>query len=241
MSDLDIGGVALRALRTPAPWEAYLLATGAFPCAEALAGKVRMFARQLTATIERESGLSAEMFIQLWPLSTGDAPDRFNAAARQWSPVLGLGVWPNRKPPARWTQETFVDAAAGDDRPISRHRVARITTGKKERDNAREIMLGFGTVLQFMTDLGWEALRAKGREVLLSKIEDPFFRSYRFYVPLLDASLVEGSDSQQLEMWCCGTKVYLRESVEDKGILLLSEVPLEPIIGKMAESVDAAR
>jgi uncharacterized protein (DUF736 family) len=222
-------GVSLLKLRSPSPWLSCLLTTGEFPLDQPLAAGLWTVLSRLCTEVARAQGLTRETFIQLWRLPLGDAADRFNAGAPNWMPEIGLGVWPNRKPPARWTKETFVDAAAGDEPPISRHKVVRITASETEREKAFEIMFGCGTLLQIMTDASWDDLQSKARDSLLTRIEDPEFRKFRFYVPLLEGAAVQAADSSQLNAWACGAKVYVRESTEDKGVLLVSAIPLDPI------------
>jgi hypothetical protein len=73
----------------------------------------------------------------------------------------------------------------------------------------------------------------KATALLLPPIKDPSFNCYPFYVPLLDEKGLTSATEEQLEAWFCGASVYIRESFEDKGILIASRQPLKAIMVKL--------
>src|SRR5205807_2003489 len=123
--------------------------------------------------------------------------------------------WPDRKPPARWTAETYMDAAAEDELPIAIHKLGHVTASEETRGKAIDTMLGCGTVLQLMTS-DPDSLTTKGRQIFLPTIRDRAFKDSRFYIPLLEAKTLRAATSAQIDAWSCGVSVYIRESVEDK-------------------------
>src|SRR6476660_1900881 len=123
MNPSEIGSLLLRQIKTPKPWEAFVLPVSGFPVPGPEISQIQGFLRKLTASIKNEWGVSSEVFFQVWRLTIGDAADRFSDGAPQWVPRFGLGIWPDRKPPARWTAETYMDAAAEDELPIAIHKL----------------------------------------------------------------------------------------------------------------------
>ena len=219
----------LRVLTSPEPWETLILPVDSFPMTEPRLGQVREFLKRFTDIVSRQGDLSPEVFLQFWRLRNGDAASRYSANAAKWLSDLGLGVWPDRRPPAMWTQETFMDACAADEPPVMMHKLFRITAPGKAQQ-ARDVMFGCGTVLQILTRGDSQAMLARTREVLLKPIEDTSFRSFRFYLPLLEGKTLATATALQLESWLGGATLYIRESVEDHGVLIVSSEPLGPIL-----------
>jgi hypothetical protein len=61
--------------------------------------------------------------------------------------------------------------------------------------------------------------------VLLPSIQEDGLRAFPLYVPLLTAASLTHSP-EQLNTWLGPVDVYLRESPQDKGLLVLSRAPL---------------
>lgn len=213
---------------------AFLLPVSDFPVPEKELSCLRKFLRELIDLVLRKSGLSSKLFIQVAPLHLGGGLGRFAEHSRIWNAKMGLGVWPDREPPAIWTQEEFLNLGP-DERPRRlMHQVFLINGPPDLRLQAREIMLGLGTVLEILTADGTRQLLERGKEVLLPPIKDPSFRCFPYYVPLLDRKTLQAAgDSQLLEAWLCGAFVYVRESVEDNGILIVSRETMSPILASL--------
>ncbi|HEY6370007.1 MAG TPA: hypothetical protein VIX37_05470, partial [Candidatus Sulfotelmatobacter sp.] len=164
-------------------------------------------------------------------LHIGDGSARFSQHGREWMPALGLGVWPDREPPTLWTKQYF-QSLTGDENPRPlMYQVYRLTAGSK--DKARNTMLGLGTVLQIMTRDNADAVLERMRAQLRAPIKHPSFTSFPFYVPLLEGKSVGGIPDERLQAWCCGASVYLRESVEDRAILIASSEPVTPMLREL--------
>ncbi|AEU38911.1 hypothetical protein [Granulicella mallensis] len=77
------------------------------------------------------------------------------------------------------------------------------------------------------SDPGFQRLNANNR--YLPEITDPGFGRADFVFPLLDCRILASARSAELiNQWLCSIDLYIRESPEDKGILLLSRIPLDP-------------
>ena len=222
--------VELATLSLRAPWEGFLVRVSGFPLPEQEVEPLQRLLRSLTAEAASQWNLNVEVFIQLSQLHLGNGEKRLPVYGREWIPETGLGVWPDREPPTLWTMEEFESAKPGEPMRPLMYQVFRVTTSDQARAQARDVMLDVGCVLQIMTTDTTEGLLQKGRELLLSPIQELSFRSFPFYVPLLERKSLLSATPNQLESWFCGSSVYIRESFEDKGILIASREPLAPIL-----------
>jgi hypothetical protein len=209
------------------PWSGFLLKISGFPTpVTELAGAREFLKKVMTLLLKRDGGV-VETFIQFTQLHVGDGARRFADRARGWLPRQGLGVWPDREPPHSWTIEELRDLLPDEKiRPLM-DIVLRICSHGKEEE-ARDAMLGIGTVLQFVVP-DREAFISAARNLLLPPITDPSYKCFAFYVPMLQTASIMANE-RQLETWMCGARVYIRESPEDQGILMLARAPLDDVL-----------
>jgi len=219
----------VRVVQAPAPWEGYLIPVSGFPVPDEELLGVREVLHAFTGWLARDPRLLTEVFVQMAQLHVGDGSERLSSHGREWLPALGLGVWPNRPAPTLWTREDFENLGPGEAPRTIMFQVFRITA-PGAAPAAREQMLGLGTVLQMMFYDSPGSSMASMREVLLKPIQDRAYTCFPFYVPLLDVDAVSGASAEHLDEWCGGAQVYVRESAEDCGILLLSKLPLRPVV-----------
>lgn len=213
--------VRLRQLRAPSPWEGALLPLSAFPVPEDELVPARAFLQRLVTELMRTSPL-IETFIRFAHLHLGDGPSRLSGHGRLWMPMMGLGVWPDRKPPTTWTLEELQDLAPGEKvRPLM-DIVLRVTGSPEARNQARDVMLGLGTVIHLISAIDGEELLAATGKLLLPAIQDPSLTAFPFYMPLLEAKTAVEASVSQFDAWSCGIDAYIRESPEDSGILILA-------------------
>jgi hypothetical protein len=177
--------------------------------------------------VKRDGGI-LETFIQFTQLHLGDGAKRLSSRGREWLPRQGLGVWPDREPPHGWTIEELQDLLPNEKVRSLMDIVLRITSPGKQHE-ARDVMLGLGTVLQFVVP-DKEAFLSTARNLLLPPITDPSYTVFPFYVPLLRGASITGARPDQLDTWMCGAHALLRESAEDQGILVLSTKSLDDIL-----------
>lgn len=215
--------VRLQKLALAEPWQGALIGLSGFPAPEDELAPVRNVLQRLVGAFRGEAA-SLETFIQFSSLHLADGPARLSSHGRAWMPAMGLGVWPDREPPTRWTMEELRDLMPGDKvRPLM-NILLRVTTPLEAREQARNVMLGLGSILQFVTKSADETLLASARALLRPAITDPSFTSFAYYIPLLEGKSVVRANVSQLDAWSCGAIAYLRESPEDKGILIISKV-----------------
>jgi hypothetical protein len=152
--------------------------------------------------------------------------------------MLGLGVWPDRSAPTIWTPRDFEDLMPGEAPRTVMYQVLRVTANDSEtRTAARQIMLGLGTVLQIGYVENTNIIE-EGRRTLLPNITDASFTCFPFYVPLLDMKAVTSSTADQLDLWACGGSLYIRESTEDRGLLIISKQRLDAMLQNIGAVVD---
>src|SRR5947209_2431597 len=153
------GLLRLQSLPVAAPWQALLLPVSGFPLAEAEVAAARILLERLTTELCREAA-SSETFIRFSHLHLGDGASRVASRGSQWMPMMGLGVWPDREPPTTWKLEELMDLAPGEKTPLLMDIVLRITGPPETRTGARDVMLGLGTVIQFVIPEGQDLLGA---------------------------------------------------------------------------------
>ncbi len=209
-----------------ASWESWLICFDRMP----IPFEVREPARQIIDTLiihlETVAHLTPEYFLQFNQLHNEKGSQRLSEFGRAWMPHLGLGVWPDREPPSLWTEDEFHNLAPGEIiRPLM-HQVFRVMKPGPARHDAMNTMFGIGSGLTILLpDSDTDFLR-RATELLLPRIEEPSFRAYEFYVPLLEAKSVCDVADSVVDEWLCGAPVYIRESREDSGIFILSSIPI---------------
>jgi len=219
------------------PWQLYVLRLSGFPLTESTLDPLRGFLSRLSTAITKEWNLTQEVLVQLDRLQVADAADRFAENGAEWIPEIGLAVWPDRKPPAQWTMKEFLDFVPGSA-PVLMYQYFRISKTPEAKDHARNTMLGYGAVSQMFSPLDWEALKKKGEEILLPTIKDPSFRGHPFYLPIFELKTLRNATAAQLDEWGCGVTVYVRESPEDKALLIACRQPLDPLLEKLGGTPD---
>ena len=146
--------------------------------------------------------------------------------ARLWMPQLGLGVWLDRDPPTTWTAEEFTTAAPGTLRPVV-DRVVRIGRRPEAQRSAWQHLLGSGALIR-TSHTAPERFLPEATAVLQPRISDRSLTSFPFYVPLVTAAALQAPSPAfraPLADLLPQTDAYLRESVEDGGLLMAVRQP----------------
>lgn len=232
--------ITLSTIQVSAPFEGYLLPVSGFPMLQTEVLPLLDFLRDLGRIAN--VGKSLEVFIQAAQLVPkemgGTSAAILSQHGRDWIPKLGLGIWPDRPAPSLWTPKDFEDLAPGEKPRRLMYQVLRITKSIEARENARDTLLGLGTVLQIICSAP-DAFLEKMRSTFLKSITEPSFSCFSFYVPLFEANTLSRASASDLESWMGGASVYVRESAEDKAILLLAAESLVPILRKLGAQFQA--
>jgi hypothetical protein len=88
-------------------------------------------------------------------------------------------------------------------------------------------MFGTGSTILTLGPGGGASLLDTIREYLKKPITDESFQDFPFYFPLLGRNALHHAQTSQMEGWLGPTQLYLRESEEDKAVLLLARTPPE--------------
>jgi hypothetical protein len=107
------------------------------------------------------------------------------------------------------------------------HSVFHVTAGDKASEHARDVMLGSATVVHALLEQGPEQYHQTMRELLCPRITEEALLGHPFYIPLLEAKSLRNVSDTVLGSWMGSAKVYIRESVEDSGVLMITAYPNE--------------
>jgi hypothetical protein len=237
-TERESGSVRLDPIPSGFSGEALILQLSGLPIQANECKIVRRFLDALTSAVMGQWKITYEVFIHAAALQHKDGSSiHFSSKGKDWLPRLGLGVWPDRRPPAIWTREDFDNLGPGQKPRTLRNQVFQITHSPKAREEARNSMLGWGGMMQVMSADGQKFLE-RSREALLPAIKDPCFNCFPFYLPLLEGKSLMHGKADELNSWLCGASVYIRESPEDRGILIVSTESLQPIFKVLGASCE---
>jgi hypothetical protein len=207
--------------------ETYFLPVSGFPASKGEVVAARQFLANLISSIQAEERLSVNVFVQVAALSLGEAAKDFAGHAMKWKPTIGMGVWPDRPAPTMYSREEFQNLKIGERPRRLMHQIFLLDAACSAE--ATDEMIGSGTVLLTLTHGTTEAFLKTAKDLLVPRISDTSFSFFPFYVPLLERKSV-GHPAEILESWLCGVSVYVRESMEDNGILIVSRHSLAPLL-----------
>ncbi len=234
--------VAIEVLPTAGqPWEGYLIPT-AFPIIEPHLTPLKTLLGHIVQSC-RQSDLQRDVFLHSWKLHEGATGRLLHDHLQAWSPRLGMGVWPDREPPQPLTQERFMDMSAGglqrEELSLPAYRLLHLEGETDATTSAISMVFGGAALTLIFSQEGFAELRAAGKAIFLPTITAPIYTHERFYMPLLDRrSMASARSVQQLATWLCKAELYLRESAEDAGILLVSRRPLKRLLDEAALAAD---
>ena len=215
-------------IATEQPYTALLIHTGSYPLAPEAAAKAR-----LTAAALRDSAkggvLAFAVFLQHEYLANGK--EEFSAHLQQWKPESGLGVWPDRPAPRLWKTLDMFRMARGEKVPLM-YRVLRIAGDAAVAADVFNRMTGSGMAMGIVHGNSVDSLMKQYKDRYLPGITELTLRLFPFYVPLLDVKSVRDRRAAELTDWLRGARLYMRESPEDKGILVITDMHIEPILAK---------
>jgi hypothetical protein len=222
----------LELLAPQGAWEAVLLPVTEFPLPVGQRASLMGFVKPLTTHL-RDIGFQHQTLLQTWKLGPDSGTDVLTQHHREWRQELGLGVWPARVPPRGWTEENMMDAVAavfrGDEPELPSHRVLRLRPKSAAGELATHDLRGFGAQIDIFSKNSPQETDQQCKTYYLTRMEQERFREEDFYIPLLDRRSFAQASQDNLEHWMCGIDFYMRESAEDRGLLLISRLPLRPL------------
>ena len=226
----QLGPVLAKKITLPPPWDAVLIGVPAFPIPEDKRSSVASVVQKIAGQAADSLHLSAETFLQVEQSDDPKFRDLYAQKVREWIPEVGLGVWPDREPPTTWTVEEFKNLTPGEKPRSLMCQVLWVAASAKMKADAAVAILPFGPLLQILTADDGQVFLEKTTSILLPAITDRTFACYPFYVPLLEVKSLVRATPEQLRTWLCSASIYIRESFEDHGILIISHQPLNPLL-----------
>lgn len=193
----------------------------------------RAFLLELVSYFTARLGCGHESFIQIGQVREQEATRLFADHARNWIPEAGLGVWPHRPAPRMWKMEDMenIESASGIGPML--HSVFRVTAHANARLDAMTTMLGSGCGLQLVSHVESAVLLRDLKGLFLGFIQDRVFRIFPWYVPLIERAVLAESMESFTANVLRGISLYIRESPEDGGILIVSAQPLAEILAQL--------
>lgn len=235
-----LSGLAIDTIPTAARWSAYLIPVRGFPVDPADNG-IPHFVAALCETMVRRKPVTMEVFFQIAELHRGDASEKLGAKGREWIPMMGLGVWPDRERPRLWTMEDFknMDPAVGP--PKLMYQLFRVSTAQSQRGDAIRVMAGLGVLAVILAHPPEDHYLSVSSPSLSANIRERALLGLPFYAPLLEAKSLKDTAAEQLESWIGGASLYLRESPEDSGVLIVSREPLDSTFAELGARSSAGK
>lgn len=129
--------------------------------------------------------------------------------------------------------EDMEDIEPGASMPMRLHSVFRITANDNARLDAMTKMAGTGCGLQLVSNAESVVLLRNLKDTFLGFIKDRVFRIFPWYVPLLEKAVLKEPMKQLAVEAMQGISLYIRESPEDGGILIVSAEPLTEIFSQL--------
>jgi hypothetical protein len=191
---------------------------------------VRRFLQELVSWYTMRLGCHHESFLHIGNSADKSAARAFSIHARHWIPETGLGVWPHRPAPRMRKLEDLEELDPSSGMPPLLNSLFRVTAAGNTRLDAMTTMTGTGCALQLISHIESHALLRDLKELFLNFIEDRVFRIFPWYVPLMEKSVLAEPIAPLVLSAMRGVSLYIRESAEDGGILIISAEPLADLL-----------
>ncbi|GGG97459.1 hypothetical protein [Silvibacterium dinghuense] len=234
----------LRAIPAPAPWEAVLMPVTEFPVPRFERETFATFLQALRQVLIRERTLHQSVFVQSWKLAPANGADILQDHLTEWNPALGVGIWPGREAPSGWTEEGMVNAAAavfrGEEPALPSYRLLRLDASEPCSLAASAKLAGMSLLVEAFTRETIDTFFESTRHTFAERIRDRRWKKADFYLPLLDCRELDHQDAgANLQSALDGIDVYIRESAEDKGILIVARGGLSALMDRTSQILHA--
>ncbi len=165
--------------------------------------------------------------IQMWHLHHGDGAAVLSRNAQAWMPDFGAGVWLDAPPPRLWTPEDFMNIGPGELLPPPVLSAIRLRAPQLDYEQAWMQLGGRGCWMEFTVSGSADTFFQIQADLYRSWIEEPMIAAQTFFVPLLKAACFESELFAARDKHAAPLLLYVRESAEDDGLLILSREKLE--------------
>ena len=212
-------------------WQEIFLPVSAFPVPAQEIKPVAEFLNRLSEAVSSDGRWEQIVYIQAWKLSDRAGADIFRDCVQQWKPRPGLGIQLGR-PPQDGAEDRFDNASAaalsGEEPRLSSYRLLRLDVEKRDTPGVADKIRGFGAQITVFSRHNAVEIEKRAKSIHASRVEGQATKT-GFYFPVLDrATVLSSRSAEELEHWLCGVDIYVRESAEAQGILILSRFSLDP-------------
>jgi hypothetical protein len=190
---------------------------------------MRRFLVELISHFLIHKGCVHESYVALNQVRARATNELFQDHAREWLPETVLGVWTHLPPPRMATTEDLMEMDPHSRGGMRIYSLFRVTTGTRACMDSMMTMAGTGTGIQIVSQIDTEKLLRNLKELFLNVIKERIFRIFPWYVPLLNMNSFEEPISRLTSQALAGIALYVRESPEDGGLLILSRESLEEV------------
>jgi hypothetical protein len=189
---------------------------------------VRRFLVDVVTYFTMRLGCTHESYIALHQSGARETIALFGSHAPSWLPETILGVWPHLPAPSMMTSEALMESRSPKD--MRMYTLFRITAGGDACIDAMSTMLGTGTGIQILTRKDTDSFLRNQREIFLNFIKESLYRVFPWYIPLLAMKSLEEPITPLTEESLTNVTLYIRESPEEKGVLILAREPLDEVL-----------
>jgi hypothetical protein len=224
----------------------YLLPVSKYPLPQAEARWASAFSGDLIAEIKKDRpNLRMEVIIRQGGIYTG-LLDQFVDNAPRWMPEQGLAVIPHRPPPHIPTKDEVenVDprSLAGDDRPPAHDFMPELIfriADSGGREEAFRTMGGHTALHVFLTEANEADMIGDWKEAFGANVTERIFRAMPLYVPLFGVRSFLGVSAEKVKSWMTSFDLYIGESLEDSGIVIVSREKIDNLIEAVLNNLPA--
>lgn len=221
-----------------AGWHRALLFPPAWPVSRSLLAAWRDVCAELQARLFGDPS-RVIAGLQMWRLHVGGIADTLSRKAREWAPEIGVGVWLDQPPPTLWTEEEFLKNPPGVPMRPPMYQFIRVSPADRDYLAVWREVGGNGCWLAFSVQSDPDGFVMTEAAAYKAWIEEPSIEAYDLFVPLLKLDSSESPLFADRSRHLAGVTRYVRESDEDRGLVIYSDVPIEPVFESLARLVPA--
>ncbi|MGC8761201.1 MAG: hypothetical protein ACP5VC_14685 [Bryobacteraceae bacterium] len=154
-------------------------------------------------------------------------------------PEFGIGVWLDQPPPTLWTEEEFLRHPPGVPMRPPIYQFIRVAPRGGDYAAVWREVGGHGCWLAFSVQSDPDGFLMMEAAAYKAWITEPSIQAYDLFVPLLKLGSVESPLFADRSRHLAAVARYVRESDEDKGLVIFSDAPIEPVFESLARLVPA--
>lgn len=167
---------------------------------------------------------AADLYLQFSGLHLG-AGELLGPNFVRWMPEQGTAYWCAHSPPHLLTLDEFYKLDPGGPVVVPGQAVFRVTI-PAEIPHCLQTLLGLGSLVFVLSEKPEGEFLKACRALYEPKITESIFTLFPLYCPILDRASLLDASAEALREWLPGATLYVRESLEDKSLLIASFCPL---------------